>query len=45
MPEVSCFYGIVIQIYFGDHRPPHFHAVYGGSLVKIEIDNLSWNQR
>jgi len=24
MPEVSRFYGIVIQIYFADHNPPHF---------------------
>ena len=41
MPEVSRFYGIVIQIYFGDHPPPHFHAVYGGSVAKIEIDSLT----
>jgi Domain of unknown function (DUF4160) len=41
MPEVSRFYGIVIQIYFGDHPPPHFHAVYGGSVAKIEIDRLT----
>ncbi len=41
MPEVSRFYGIVIQIYFGDHPPPHFHARYGGSVAKIDIDNLT----
>ena len=41
MPEVSRFYGIVIQIYFGDHPPPHFHARYGGGEAKIDIDNLS----
>ena len=23
MPEISRFYGIVIQIYYGDHPPPH----------------------
>jgi hypothetical protein len=38
MPEVSRFYGIIIRIFFGDHPPPHFHAVYGGQTSKIEID-------
>ena len=41
MPEVSRFYGIVIQIYFGDHLPPHFHARYSGSTAKIDIDALA----
>ena len=40
MPEVSRFYGIVIQIYYGDHAPPHFHALYAGALAQIEIDTL-----
>ncbi len=40
MPEVSRFYGIVIQIYYGDHPPPHFHALYAGSVAKIAIDTL-----
>ena len=29
MPEVTRFYGIVIKLFFGDHSPPHFYAVYG----------------
>jgi hypothetical protein len=41
MPEISRFYGIVIQIYYGDHPPPHFHAVYGDFSAKIEIDSLN----
>ncbi|MEX0613326.1 MAG: DUF4160 domain-containing protein [Pirellulales bacterium] len=41
MPEISRFYGIVIQMYYGDHPPPHFHARYGGHDAKIEIDSLS----
>jgi Domain of unknown function (DUF4160) len=41
MLEVSRFYGIVIRIYYGDHPPPHFHAVYGSDSAKIEIDTLS----
>jgi hypothetical protein len=30
MPELSRFYGIVIQMYYDDHAPPHFHALYAG---------------
>lgn len=41
MPEVSRFYGIVVQMYFGDHPPPHFHAVYAGESAKIDIETLS----
>ncbi|NJN91525.1 MAG: DUF4160 domain-containing protein [Leptolyngbyaceae cyanobacterium SL_5_14] len=29
MPEVARFYGIIIKVFFGDHPPPHFHAIYG----------------
>lgn len=41
MPEISRFYGIVIQMYYGDHPPPHFHARYAGHSVKIDIDTLA----
>ena len=41
MPEISRFYGIVIQMYFADHPPPHFHAIYGGQTAKIDIDALA----
>lgn len=41
MPEISRFYGIVVQMYYGDHLPPHFHARYAGHAVKIEIDTLA----
>jgi hypothetical protein len=41
MPEVSRFYGIVIRIFFGDHPPPHFHAVYGEHSAKVNIETLS----
>jgi len=40
MPEISRFYGIVVQIYYGDHPPPHFHARYAGQTAKIDIDSL-----
>jgi len=41
MPEISRFYGIVVQMYFGDHPPPHFHARYAGQTAKIDIDALA----
>jgi uncharacterized protein DUF4160 len=27
VPELSRFYGIIIRMFYGDHPPPHFHAV------------------
>jgi hypothetical protein len=33
MPEISRFFGIVIQMYFDDHNPPHFHAEYGSAAL------------
>ena len=41
MPELCRFYGIVIQMYFGDHVPPHFHALYGGDEALVDIDSLA----
>ena len=41
MPEISRFYGIVIKMYFGDHEPPHFHALYAGQEARIEIRTLA----
>jgi hypothetical protein len=29
MPEISRFYGIVIRMFYNEHQPPHFHALYG----------------
>lgn len=37
VPTISRFYGIVIRMYFSDHAPPHFHAVYGGQEAVITI--------
>ena len=38
MPKVSEFYGISIYLYFRDHAPPHFHAIYGGHEAQIGIE-------
>jgi hypothetical protein len=40
MPTVSRFFGISIRMYYEDHAPPHFHAYYGSSAAKIEIETL-----
>jgi hypothetical protein len=37
MPTLSIFYGIVIQMFWADHPPPHFHATYAGDEALIEI--------
>ncbi len=41
MPEISRFLGIVIKMFFSDHQPAHFHAIYGAYEVLIEIETLS----
>ena len=38
MPQISAFYGIVIAMYFNDHVPPHFHAIYAGDEATINIE-------
>lgn len=40
MPRISAFYGIVITMYYRDHEPPHFHAVYGEYQAQIVIATL-----
>ena len=38
MPRISEFYGIVIEMYFADHPPSHFHARYSGDEALIVIE-------
>jgi hypothetical protein len=40
MPELSRFFGIVIAMYYDDHAPPHFHAIYGSEKAEFCIDPL-----
>ena len=42
MPELSRFYGIVVQMYFGDYSPPHFHAIYAGRKAIIDVETLAF---
>ncbi|MGE3276485.1 MAG: DUF4160 domain-containing protein [Vicinamibacterales bacterium] len=37
MPEISRFLGMVIGMFFNEHGPPHFHAVYGDQRITVEI--------
>lgn len=40
MPEISRFFGLVIQMYWADHNPPHFHVQYGESRCAIDVQTL-----
>ncbi len=37
MPEISRFLGIIIAMFYKDHAPPHFHAMYGEYVITVEI--------
>ena len=37
MPRISFFYGIAIYMYYRDHAPPHFHAIYRGDEAVVGI--------
>jgi hypothetical protein len=38
VPELSRFLGIIIAMYYRDHAPPHFHAIYGEYDATIAIE-------
>lgn len=40
MPEISRFYGIIIRMFYNDHNPPHFHAIYQENEALINIKTL-----
>lgn len=41
MPEISRFYGIIVRMFYNEHAPPHFHAIYSGTEVVVEIKTLA----
>lgn len=41
MPELCRFLGIVIQMYFNDHMPPHFHAIYNDLEGIFDLTTLN----
>lgn len=44
MPLISQFFGIAIYMYYEDHNPPHFHAVYGDSKALIDIKTHAFSR-
>ena len=38
MPEISRFLGIVIAMFYRDHAPAHFHAMYGDYEITVTIE-------
>lgn len=40
MPTICTFYGILIQMYWDDHAPPHFHALYAEFEALIDIQTV-----
>jgi hypothetical protein len=41
MPTICRFYGIVIQMYFADNGPPHFHVIYNEHKAVVGILDFS----
>ena len=41
MPELCRFFGIRIAMFYKDHNPPHFHAIYEGQKAIINIRTLA----
>jgi Domain of unknown function (DUF4160) len=41
VPTISVFYGIVIQMFWRDHAPPHFHALYAEHEALIDLRNFN----
>jgi hypothetical protein len=40
LPTISQFFGILIRMFFDDHPPPDFHAVYNEHKAVIDIQRL-----
>jgi hypothetical protein len=41
MPRISEFFGICIYMYYREHMPPHFHAVYAEDDAEVELEGLT----
>ncbi len=39
MPTISSFFGIIVQMYWRDHAPPHVHAFYQGQEALFRISD------
>ena len=38
------FYGMIIQMYWDDHAPPHFHVTYGEYKATVIIRELTFGE-
>jgi hypothetical protein len=38
MPVISTFFGIIVRMYYQEHRPPHFHAEYQGQQATFDFE-------
>ena len=38
MPTISLFYGMVVQMYWRDHPPPHVHVIYQSFEAAFDIE-------
>jgi Domain of unknown function (DUF4160) len=39
MPIIAVFNGIIIQMFFEDHGPPHVHPIYSGAKALVQISD------
>lgn len=37
MPTIAWFNGIAIRMFYNDHAPPHFHALYANREARVAI--------
>lgn len=44
MPEITRFYGIIIKMFYSEHNPPHFHAVYGEYNGTFDLKTLEMTE-
>ncbi len=40
MPTISIFFGIIVQMFWNDHKPAHFHCTYGEYEALVNIRTL-----
>jgi hypothetical protein len=38
VPTISYFYGILVEMFWREHPPPHYHVTYQSYRASIEIE-------
>jgi hypothetical protein len=38
MPEICRFLGVVIKMFYREHEPAHFHAVYAEHRIVVYLE-------